>query len=236
MPIYSSTTTGTTDWYQPADTWQTWVGTGTTSSSNVTISATGGTSIWGTWQGTFTRTYTLASTNGALWNDWVVSGVPANAVQVYSMQDLNRESRRPQRTEDEWARIRAENEQLRVERDAVQAAARAEAHKLLALVLTKEQMASYETRRYFDVAGSEGGLFRIHHGTSGNIRQLIDGREVNRLCVHPQLWDRDPVGNGAGYLPTEDCLAAQALALMHDELGAVTTANVHQGQRHLRAA
>ena len=142
------------------------------------------------------------------------------------MRRLTRPGGELVRSEREWEAIRAENEARRAERDRLASAARAQARRLLELVLNREQLASYDRHAYFDVHGSAGGLFRIHHGTSGNIRQLVDGIEVNRLCVHPTLHD------GPGYLPTEDCLVAQALALMHDELGAVGLANVHQGVRH----
>lgn len=135
------------------------------------------------------------------------------------------------RTEAEWDAIRAENERLRAERDRRNAAARAEARKLMAFVLTPAQLESYDRHGYFDVVGSEGSVFRLHHGTSGNVRQLVDGQEINRLCVHPRLLSHD----GEGYLPTEDSLVAQALALMHDEASAVDIANVHAGPRRLRA-
>lgn len=228
MPI--TVASSTADWaVQQSATWRAW-----NNSWSQTYSTSTTVDVWQEWNNSWTITTSASTTNQDIWVRWTTgttSGlVPVrNAVPVYSMEDLDRESRRPQRTEQEWAAIRAENERLRKERDRLQAAARAEAHKLLSLVLSNQQMASYETHRFFDVVGSEGGLYRIHHGTSGNIRQLIDGREVNRLCVHPYLY------TGAGHLPTEDVLAAQALAIMHDERGAVTLANVHQGRRHLRA-
>lgn len=139
------------------------------------------------------------------------------------------------RTEAEWEAIRVENERLRAERDAVQAEARREARRLLEVVLTPEQLKTYDKLGYFDVRGSEGGVFRIKHGTSGNVSQLVDGATINRLCAHPRLLDhRADEGEGVGYLPTEDVVLSQALSLMHDELGFVGTANVHAGQRHLR--
>lgn len=200
-------------------------------------SGTGGGTVWGGWNNQWAiTTSTTVTYRIQTWQSWI-----DNTVRVYSMEDLATPVRftegyarvEPrQRTEDEWNDVRLQREAQRIDRDAdaVHAAARAEAHKLLAFVLTPAQMASYEARRFFDVVGSAGGVYRIHHGTSGNIRRVIEGAEVNRLCVHPQLHD------GGGYLPTEDCLAAQALALMHDEIGAVSKANVHQGQRLLQAA
>lgn len=208
---------------------------------NTNASTTAATSIWGDWNNQWTTTSSATTIYRVqTWQSWTST----EPIRVYSMDDVSlrfsngyagevaRQEIRQDRTEDEWNDIRARNEARRLDRDAdaVQAAARAQAHKLLAMILTPDQLESYEAHRHFDVVGSAGGVYRIHHGTSGNIRRVLDGAEVNRLCVHPQLWDN------RGYLPTEDCLAAQALALMHDEIGAVSLANVHQGQRLLQAA
>lgn len=43
----------------------------------------------------------------------------------------------------------------------------------------------------------------------------------------PELQDRGLTGQPGGYLPTEDCLAAQALALMTGVERFIATANVH---------
>ncbi len=233
MPI-TVASSSTADWVVQQDaTWRAW-----NNSWSQTYSTSTTVDVWQQWNESWTVTTSASTLNQDIWVRWTTGTttgvVPMpRPIQVHSMEDLDALSRRPNRTEEEWAAIRAENERLRAERDRLQAAARAEAHKLLGLVLTREQMASYEARRFFDVVGSAGGVYRIHHGTSGNIRRLIDGREVNRLCVHPHLYVADD--NGGGHLPTEDVLAAQALALMHDEIGAVSVANVHEGQRHLRA-
>lgn len=209
-------------------TWDGWVGnnsfTGTTGSA-VSV-GNGHFDPWPQWT---TITATTAATfreSQLLWNGW-----------LNSAGTINLGARRlPERTEEQWRVIREENERLRAERDRLHAAARAEGRKLLELVLSPAQLLSLDRQGFFEVVGSEGGLFRIYHGVSGNVRQLVGGREINRLCVHPRLLDhRTDEGEGRGYLPTEDCLAAQALALLHDELGVVATANVHMGERHLRA-
>lgn len=205
MPIVLSSGTPSTQ------TWQSWTQNWITTSSTTSLYLD---NTWQAWNGT-----TYSSTT-VTWDQW------QHTVPMRFTSDYMAEAARADE-EQLWAVRRAEQDRQRAKRDVLQAAARAEAHKLMAFVLTPAQMASYEARRHFDVVGSAGGIYRIHHGTSGNLRRLINGVEVNRLCVHPSMWDGD------GYLPTEDCLAAQALAIMHDEVGAVGLANVHQGQRHL---
>lgn len=214
---------------------------------------------WDTWNRNYTiQTYsTSTSSSVQLWSDWNRNYTSRTTSRTNVWLEWNRD---PQvihlgnvgpyrapirisnphpvplvRSEADWEAIRAENDRLRKERDLLQKTARAEARKLLAIVLTPTQMDTYLRNHYFDVVGSEGGHYRLHHGTSGNIRRLIDGQEVNMLCVHPELYVPGNEEQQGGYLPTEDSLAAQALAIMHDERGAVLRANVHRGERHLRA-
>lgn len=213
-----------TGWYDT--TWRTW--NESWYATNSTTTATGG-NLWLDWNKSYTYSTT---TSTSVWLDWTRD---PQVFRTPHTRLLGRPITAPPaavplvRSEADWEAIRAENERLRKERDLLQRTARAEARKLLAIVLTPAQMDTYLRNHYFDVVGSEGGVYRLHHGTSGNIRRLIGGEEVNMLCVHPTMW------TGEGYLPTEDSLAAQALAIMHDERGAVLTANVHRGERHLRA-
>lgn len=212
--------------YGMGESWQAWVRTSWTASTTTA-------SLWSDWNNQVLWANGTTSVDGT-WSTWTSSNVVTYSSSGYA-GEIAREELRDARREAEWAAIREERERERELRDVLQAEARATAHALLALVLSPAQLASYAASRYFDVEGSDGGVFRIHHGTSGNIAQIVEGREVNRLCVHPQLWAPSDDASGYGYLPTEDCLAAQALAIMHDELGTVDKANVHRGVRHLRA-
>lgn len=217
--------------------WDHWVNsTGTTTASTITVPYEMNYDVtWRAWNQTSTaatQTYTIRTD---VWNNWIQLGDGTGTVAAYATTLWRPQAAPLVRSEDEWAEIRAEQERQRAERDKLQTEARGEARKLMEFVLTKEQLAMYDAQRYFEVRGSDGGLFHVHHGTSGNIRQVVEGREINRLCVHPRMLDhRYDDGEGAGYLPTEDCLVAQALAIMHDESSLVNTANVHQGpRRHL---
>lgn len=188
---------------------------------------------WDNWNTDHTRRNTYLRADRT-WNQWLDTGTgmtgagylvaPARGFQPAAVPLV--------RTEEEWTAIREEQERARAERDLLQAAARAEARKLLAIVLSAEQLAAYDRDKEFTVVGSHGGIFKLRHGTSGNVRQIVDGREVSVLCVHPQLYEYGEDG-GVGYLPTEDSLVGQVLAIMHDEHTFVRTANVHRGQRHL---
>lgn len=220
-------------------TWNSWVGSTTNASSTYT---------WPDWNQTYTTTTTYIQSSNSAWRGWFqdegyIPGynapLPDEFVEyerpVFAGASLAR-ARVHARTEDEWTVIREERERERAQRDVTQREAREEARRLMRVVLSADQMAQYESLGYFEVVGSEGGLFRIYYGTSGNLKQVVNGLEINALCVHPDLTDhRSYEGEGYGYLPTEDCMIAQAFALMHDELGTVATANVHRGQRHLRA-
>ena len=188
---------------------------------------------WTAWNQTYSTTTTNYTVMRNNWETWVGVGTnlarPAAAATRLHAPALVR-------SEEEWTVIREEQERQRRLRDEQQKDARAEARKLMEVVLSSEQMNEYLTKGYFTVVGSEGGVFRIYHGTSGNLKQVVDGRELNALCVHPRLLDHRYEEDGTtGYLPTEDSMIAQAFALMHDELGTVQTANVHRGVRHLRA-
>jgi hypothetical protein len=210
------TTTQTTSITMTNNSWNTW--TATTSSTASTIRLLSDTWEW------WTQRYDHLTWRNEVWGNWTTQATAPIARATRQLQPLQ-----PQRTEEEWRAIREENERLRAERDKVQAVARAEARKLLELVLTQEQLASFDRDKFFDVIGSHGTTYRVRHGVSGNISQLVDGREVSVLCVHPSLYDAD---RGA-YLPTEDSIVAQVLALKTDELEVVTRANVHRGRRHL---
>lgn len=206
--------------------WDTWNDIGTTSTGANWYND----NAWTNWNN-FNNRY--ATTTNQTWTTWVDEFDRADG-HVAPI------AWRPQapaivRSEEEWTRIREEQDRQRRIRDEAQKEARAEARKLMEVVLTKEQMNSYLTKGYFEVVGSEGGVFRIYHGTSGNLKQVVSGREVNALCVHPRLMDHRYEEEGVGYLPTEDSMIAQAFAIMHDELGTVQIANVHRGPRHLRA-
>lgn len=187
---------------------------------------------WSRWTSQITWTTTSTSTGHVrLWHNWVA--VPEQAPQPAR---VNR-SFAVQRTEQQWAALRAEQERARAERDLLQAAAREQARKLLYFVLSRSQREQYEREQCFQVVGSHGGIYLIRHGTSGNVHQLVDGQEVAGLCAHPELYVQNREGTW-GHLPTEDVLAAQALALMHDESVFQRTANVHWGRAersHLRA-
>jgi hypothetical protein len=98
---------------------------------------------------------------------------------------------------------------------AARARARDRARELLLSLLTEEQARTYEGDGWFEVAGSDGGLFRIHSaGQAGNVQEILAGRPVASYCCHPP-----------GGLPDADAHVAQMLHLQTDEAGFRRTAN-----------
>jgi hypothetical protein len=88
--------------------------------------------------------------------------------------------------------------------------------KLLKEWLSPAQLITYQKHRYFEVVGCDSGaLYRIHHGTQGNIEQIDAlGRPVCRWCFAPE--DTSVAG---------DVMLAQKIALETYESGALGLAN-----------
>jgi hypothetical protein len=98
---------------------------------------------------------------------------------------------------------------------AARVRARDRARELLLSLLTEDQARTYEGDGWFEVAGSDGGLFRIHSaGQAGNVQEILAGRPVASYCCHPP-----------GGLPDADAHVAQMLHLQTDEAGFRRTAN-----------
>jgi hypothetical protein len=87
--------------------------------------------------------------------------------------------------------------------------------RLLRKWLSPGQLAQYEADRYFDVTGCDSGKrYRIHQGASMNVFEIDDAG-----C--PQIgWCFVP----AAYLPANDVMLAQKIALETDERAALTVA------------
>jgi hypothetical protein len=87
--------------------------------------------------------------------------------------------------------------------------------RLLREWLSPEQLAQYDTHRYFDVIGCHSGKrYRIRHGTATNVHELDDaGDPTTGWCFVP----RD-------YLVAGDVMLAQKIALETNERGALAVA------------
>ena len=87
--------------------------------------------------------------------------------------------------------------------------------RLLREWLSPEQLAQYDTHRYFDVIGCHSGKrYRIRHGTATNVHELDDaGDPTTGWCFVP----RD-------YLVAGDVMLAQKIALETNERGAPAVA------------
>jgi hypothetical protein len=125
-------------------------------------------------------------------------------------------SETPQERQERQIRLelqRTKAEQARVLRDA----ADKRAERLLLQFLSSDQEVQYRASRYFEVLSKDGmRRYRIRRGWAGNVT-VIDpkGREVEQLCIHPNVS-----------VPPEDNLLAQKLLLEADEEKFRRTANI----------
>lgn len=90
-------------------------------------------------------------------------------------------------------------------------AARAEA--LLLSLLPPREQERYRVAKEFFVTGSEGGLYLIRHGVTGNVREAHSGHQ---WCAHLPIYrDAD----------IELSMVAQLLNITTDESGFLAVAN-----------
>lgn len=184
---------------------------------------------WG-WASTVTYATTTATINWGDWSETIGTATTGNynftwtPVTTYT---YNNNTDDGERWDDAFAVVRAGAEQQQ-QRRAILAAARVEAtsraESLLLEMLSQSQRERYQLLGEFEVMGSAGTLYRIKRGVSGNIEWVKpDGVVGGRLCAHPTMRD--------GWLPTEDVVLAQFLALTTDEPAFLRLANVHAGSR-----
>jgi hypothetical protein len=94
------------------------------------------------------------------------------------------------------------------------AKAEEKALQLLLSNLTPLQRQQYHAFGYFDVVGSMTKTpYRIYHGTSRNVVELIDGRPGPGRCFMPK-----------GELAACDCMLAQKIAIENFEQEVLNTA------------
>jgi len=166
--------------------------------------------VWLNWNQrysiTSTASTTVAFTDQVVWQSWIVRSFSQPAQWP------------PPREPEHLAQARLLADEARKKADARASAARVKARKLLWDHLTDEQRQEATAHKRFHLTTRSGRIFRIKmgEGKHGNIKELVDGREVASYCVAP-------VGHE---LPEEDALLAQKLALDHDELGFLKVANM----------
>lgn len=180
-----------------------------------------------------TATVIVATTTTG-WADWpgmtaLPTAAGTSSTLAYSYAPPIREA-----TPQEVARFaaqRAERDRMAQQRAARQAVVTERAAAGLLAVLSPEQRQSYLANETFRVLGSAGGRYRVWPGRAGNVYALdTQGREVAKLCAHPQLGCFDGLGRRLGFLPDQDVALAQMLALTSDEPGFLAVANVHWGR------
>lgn len=204
-PLTFNTTTSTIDnWTMAGSATYGIAGSGTVNNITVTNSADGWHSLTYSGQPLYTGTPVQLATDQAILDSIVRPET--------DIQRAAREQRNTTRTD----AARAASVRRAVATDR--------AIELLMSLLTERQQHAYLNDRYFDVIGSEGNIFRIGRGISGNVLWIDEmGRVLGRLCAHPTMRH--------DWLPEPDVHAAQLLAITTNERGWVQMANVHAGGR-----
>lgn len=150
---------------------------------------------------------------------------PAPPRELTDAERAEQEARRATRERqiEEFRRDREERERVRV-------AAEERARELLRSLLSPEQLEALDTRNEIPVTGSCGTRFVLNpNHTDGNVawsRGEGPDRESGQICCHPRQSDADHQ-----YIPLDDVIAGQVLALQCDEETFVRTANLYEGDR-----
>lgn len=195
MAFYAdSTSANSTAWVTWNDQWQ----TSATVSYTMDTSATNDTT-WYTWTQTpTTGTYTTTDVTWAQWTT-IEDGAATITYGTYG----------PQLSEEDIAAERQRIQDAANARMAERVEAVKKAKALLHSLLDEKQREQLERQRFFDFVSQTGRRMRIKaHSYSRNIDELgPDGKRIRTLCAHPRSYE----------LPLEDHLAAQLLALRHNE-------------------
>lgn len=197
---------------------------------------------WNTWNNSITVSNYARIEYNNLWNNWVM---PPQAIQGYTYADVRpairqrRDLAYTRPIEDPVAVMERRQREAEALFQRVQAESRAKdeakakAEATLLSLLTPEQRKEYKERGRFHIRGSKGTLYRILHGSSGNVRQVLseadEGRGLHAFCAHPRMRvaGDDALGVVGGVLPHEDAMIAQMLQLMVDEDSFLAVANRH---------
>lgn len=176
--------------------------------------------LWGLWNRSliFKTIPSYLEADERLWGTWNVAHQRASTyighTEVISVFPLP-ETPQQRAIREEAERIRWEEEQRRQRaHNKDVAAARDKAEKLLQSALSSEQREELRTRGMFHCKSKQGTLYRIYRGSHGNIRKIVGGKEVEKLCIQPNQ------------VPEGDCMLAQKLHIENDEEGFRRTANI----------
>lgn len=211
-----------------------------------TVTVTTQQMIWNGWTNNITLATNSTIQTDVVWNNWTVPYVTGHSqTNLTTAYDIATEYRMAMNhrvaytapREDPAAyeeRIRRQAEALFIRTEAervAKEAAVAKAQMTLLSLLTPEQRNEYRARQRFHIRGSRGTLYRIQHGSSGNVRAVLteadEGRGLHAYCAHPEMTVRGDDGKVLGYLPHEDAMIAQMLALESDEAAFLAVANRH---------
>lgn len=106
-----------------------------------------------------------------------------------------------------WSGIDVQVQRQYAEHRASREHAQRQAEQLLRRLLSPMQVEHYRAHLCFRVRGSQGGLYEIAHGYSGNVYE-IEPSYGRRYCAHPPM-----------NVPVEAAMVGQLLMINTDESG-----------------
>lgn len=186
--------------------WTQWAAASANTATAITTSSAMTTDAWPLWISTGGNTITSVGVYDN-WPRWIAAGgTAATAAQLFGTVPETAEEKRYR------AEAHVKRQAAKTKADEARVAAKGRAKKLLMDCLTPIQRGSLEALGYFDVFVG-GKTYRIKQGTHGNVREIVEGKEVTSFCVQPDG------------VPDEDAMLAQKLWLETDEREFLRVAN-----------
>lgn len=195
--ISSSTISGSVTTGTGAGTWPTW-NMKTECFLRASLAQT--VETWVSWN--YNQSVSNTIVNGVI----TVTGIPDSATQRIRIEAQERQRQR----EIDNQRIRAEEYKISAEKII----AKEKAEKLLQSALAPEQQEELKSKGFFHCKSNKGNLYRIYRGSHGNVKRVVNGKEIERLCIQPH------------YVPEGDCMLAQKLHIEFNEDAFRQTANI----------
>ncbi len=155
---------------------------------------------WVTWNTDHLVANQIANNAGVV-QVQVVAAPPPTPEQQAALERVRVEEQR--RWQEDQRRIEAEKNE-----------AKEKAYKLLDSALDNQQREELKTKGFFHCRSKQGNLYRIYRGSHGNVKKVVNNKEVEKYCIQPH------------YVPEGDCMLAQKLHIENDEDSFIRTANI----------
>lgn len=179
--ITINTITGGTVTMNGGTVWRVW-NDNSTAACNHYDTGTGAADTWAVWYQMPVRQYVNE------WGRWVdtpviqrvVHGIPQDGFERFRVTETEEEKKLRLEQEARWRREEDERQRKLREADA-------KAMELLNSCLSREQQECLRNNGYFFVKAKSGRLYRIDHGSHGNVKVVdpVTKKVTERLCIQP---------------------------------------------------